>query len=127
MQRNMLRHLTWQIPSGQRIAREIGAPLLSSNDLSELRSILPSLADSTPLLYYVLKEAHVMRNGQHLGPTAARIVTEVFVGLLQLDPHSYLNLAPNWRPTLRQTGAAEDFSMVDFLIFAGVDPASRGQ
>lgn len=127
MQRNMLRHLTWQIPSGQRIAREIGAPLLSSNDLSELRSILPSLADSTPLLYYVLKEAHVMRNGQHLGPAGARIVTEVFIGLLQLDPHSYLNLAPNWRPTLRQSGPAEDFSMVDFLIFAGVDPASRRQ
>lgn len=128
MQRNMLRHLTWQIPSGQRIAREIGVPLLNSSDLSELRSILPSLADSTPLLYYILKEADVMNNGDHLGPTGARIVTEVFAGLLQLDPQSYVHVAPAWRPTLpSQSGAAEDFSMVDFLTFAGVDPASRGQ
>jgi hypothetical protein len=54
------------------------------------------------------------------------IVAEVFVGLLQRDPTSYLNQGPHWRPTLpsRQPG---DFKMVDFLTFAGVDPGHRGQ
>jgi hypothetical protein len=53
----------------------------------------------------------------------------VFLGLMQLDAECYLSVNPRWRPTLprldgRVTG---EFSMVDFLAFAGVDPASRGQ
>lgn len=128
MQRNFLRHLSWKLPSGQDIAREIGAPQLSSADLAELQPISPSFVHSTPLFYYVLKEAQLVEDGLRLGPVGSRIVAEVFVGMLQLDPQSYLRIQPNWLPTLPTQGATpESFRMIDFLTFAGVDPASRGQ
>jgi hypothetical protein len=80
------------------------------------------LDESTPLWYYVLKEAEVMEGGVHLGPVGGRIVGEVIIGLLQLDRHSYLSENPRWRPTLpRRNGQVTgDFRMVDFLTFAGV-------
>jgi hypothetical protein len=128
MQRNLLRHLTWQLPSGQSIAREMGVAQLSGTDLSELQAIEPRFTESTPLLYYILKEAEVMEGGSRLGPVGARIVAEVIVGLLQLDSESYLQLQPNWLPTLpTRKGSPENFRMVDFLTFARVDPASTAQ
>jgi hypothetical protein len=127
-QRNLLRHLTWQLPSGQAIARKMGAPVLSRKDLAELRSIHPSFDVSTPLWYYILKEAEIMEDGLHLGPVGGRIVGEVFIGLLQADQKSYVSVQPSWQPTLpTRTGNPVDFHMIDFLTFAGVDPASRGQ
>ena len=68
MQRNLLRHLTWQLPSGHSIAREMGMAQLSSTDVSELQAIEPRVTQSTPLLYYILKEAEVMEGGSRLGP-----------------------------------------------------------
>jgi len=127
-QRNLLRHLTWQLPSGQAIALRMGEPLLSREDLVELESIHPGFDRSTPLWYYLLKEAELMQEGLQLGPVGGRIVAEVFIGLLQTDPNAYLNVRPDWEPTLpTRTATPEDFRMVDFLTFAGVDPASRGQ
>ena len=128
MQRNLLRHLTWQLPSGQAIARAMGVDQLSYADLSELQPIAPSFTQSTPLFYYILKEAEVMEGGRRLGPVGGRIIAEVFIGLLQLDPKSYLKVQPDWKPTLATAGKTpESFRMVDFLTSAGVDPASRGQ
>ena len=127
-QRNLLRHVTWQLPSGQSIARAMGVPALSKGDLAELRSFGQSLDESTPLWYYLLKEAQVVASGLTLGPVGGRIVGEVFIGLLQLDQDSYLS-ERGWRPTLptRSGRVTGDFRMVDFLAFAGVDPAHRGQ
>ncbi|MBD2301284.1 hypothetical protein [Nostoc sp. FACHB-190] len=69
-----------------------------------------------------------MERGLRLGPLGSRIIGEVIIGLLQVDPKSYLNVNPSWVPTLpTRTGRPEDFRMVDFLTFARVDPASRGQ
>ena len=128
MQRNLLRCLTWSLPSGQRISREMGIPELSSAELSELQPIRASFVESTPLFYYILKEAELREDGLRLGPMGARIVAEVFIGLLQLDPESYLSVQPDWLPTLpTQDGTPESFRMIDFLTFAGVDPTSRGQ
>jgi Animal haem peroxidase len=127
-QRNLLRHLTWQVPSGQAIAREMGLPALSKASLAELRSIYPSFDASTPLWYYVLKEAELVEGGRQLGPVGGRLVAEVFIGLLQTDPACYLNVRPDWVPTLStRSGNPRDFHMIDFLTFAGVDPGSRGQ
>lgn len=122
-QRNLLRHITWGLPSGQDIASAMGAPQLSQVDLSELAEFGQDLDLRTPLWYYVLKEAEMMESGLHLGPVGGRIVGEVIIGLLQTDPASYLSVQPSWTPTI---GTGE-FTMVDFLTFAGVDPASRGQ
>jgi hypothetical protein len=126
-QRNLLRHLTWQLPSGQSIAQLIGAPVLGKNDFKELKPLGVNLDQSTPLWYYVLKEAQLIEDGLHLGPVGGRIVAEVIIGLLQADPTSYLN-QPGWTPTLPAPfSGAGNFRMVDFLTFARVDPASRGQ
>jgi hypothetical protein len=118
--------VTWGVPSGQRIARELGVDRLSRRDLPELSALGADLDRSTPLWYYVLKEAELIEGGRRLGPVGARIVGEVIVGLLELDPAGYLTVDPGWRPTL-PSAAPGDFRMTDFLRFAGVDPASRGQ
>jgi hypothetical protein len=127
-QRNLLRHLTWQLPSGQDIARAIGAPRLSSADLHELRAFGLHLESSTPLWYYVLKEAEIMAGGLQLGPVGGRIVAEVIIGVLQTDRASYMRAERHWTPTLpTATGSGHDFRMTDFLAFAEVDPGHRGQ
>jgi Animal haem peroxidase len=124
-QRNLLRHLTWQLPSGQRIAHAMGVRPLAPSQLRELAPLGVGFERSTPLWYYVLKEAELLADGLHLGPVGGRIVAEVFLGLLQTDPGSYLSARPRWRPTLPRKDRS--FGMTDFLTFAGVDPRSRGQ
>ena len=120
-QRNLLRHLTFALPSGQRVAKAMKLPLLSDGDLAMLKPF--GLDDHTPLWFYILREASVMANGERLGPVGGRIVTEVFVGLLQGDRTSYLSQDPDWEPFLPTIDASkqhEDFRMVDLLRFAGV-------
>ena len=41
------------------------------------------LDSRTPLWFYVLREAQDIANGEHLGPVGGRIITEVFLGLLE--------------------------------------------
>ena len=120
-QRNLLRQLTWSLPSGQAIAAQMGVSSLSADDLQELKKY--GFAKSTPLWYYVLKEAQLRAGALHLGPVGGRIVGEVLIGLLQSDPGSYLAAKPKWQPTFGPSRGS--FRMVDFLRFAGVDPASR--
>ena len=127
--RNLLRHITWEIPSGQDVARTMGVDPLSAADLSDLGQLGADLDTATPLFFYLLREADVMADGLHLGPTGGRIVAEVFLGLLELDDTSYSNVSGGWRPTLPQRNGTtgDDFTMADLLTIAGVDPTSRGQ
>jgi hypothetical protein len=117
-QRNLLRHLTWLIPSGQSIAAEIGAPALTEAELAELSSIHPHFVKSTPLWYYILKEADLRGDGQHLGPVGGRIVAEVFIALLKTDPEGFLSKQPDFTPSLGLVPG--EFHMTDLLSFAGV-------
>jgi hypothetical protein len=125
-QRNLLRHITWSLPSGQALAGVMSQPPLGPEVFPELRQFNLGLDTSTPLWYYILREAEVINDGVALGGVGARLVGEVFIGLMQLDPTSYLAAQPNFRPTL-PSRTAGDFGIVDLLTFAGVDPASRGQ
>lgn len=59
------------------------------------------------LWLYILAEAEVIgrsqpngtaKKGEGLGPVGATIVAEVIMGLLELDPHSYLGANRNWSP-----------------------------
>ena len=117
--RNLMRHVNFSIPSGQTIARFMGLPLLTPAQLDMLAPF--GLEKNTPLWFYILKEAELMESGLRLGPVGARIVGEVFVGLLKADETSYLATQPNWTPVLPSTIAGQ-FSMRDLLTFAGVVP-----
>jgi hypothetical protein len=112
-QRNLLRHLTFSLPSGQRVAKAMNIDPLSRTDLSDVEPL--GFDMETPLWFYILKEAELKAEGKTLGPVGGRIVAEVFIGLLQGDRASYLQQNPNWTPILGQ-----DFSMADLLRFAGV-------
>lgn len=119
-QRNLLRHLTFSLPSGQRVAKAMNLPVLADTDLAMLKPF--GLDDRTPLWFYILREAAVLESGERLGPVGGRIVAEVFIGLLQGDRGSYLSQDPEWEPFLPTIDAArtgEDFTMVDLLRFAG--------
>ncbi|MPZ60539.1 MAG: hypothetical protein GEU93_04425 [Propionibacteriales bacterium] len=59
-QRTLLRHLTWELPSGQAIAKAMRADVLNPADLAELRQYSLGLERDTPLWYYVLKEAELV-------------------------------------------------------------------
>jgi len=114
-QRNLLRHLTFKVPSGQRVAAAMGIPALLENDLADLKPF--NLHNRTPLWFYVLREADVKADAKRLGPVGGRIVGEVMIGLLQGDNTSYLSQDPDWTPDL---GSNSNFTMVDLLKFAGV-------
>jgi Animal haem peroxidase len=120
-QRNLLRQLTWSLPSGQDVAKAMRIEKLTPDDLRDLKPY--GFDKSTPLWYYVLREAELRADGLTLGKVGGRIVAEVLIGLIQSDPSSYVVQRPNWKPTL--TAAGSSFRMKDFLIFAGVDPATR--
>src|SRR5690606_13101048 len=102
--RSLTRHVNFGLPSGQALAERMGLPALTPQQLSELASYAldsrTTMDRSTPLFYYVLKEAEVMEDGMRLGPVGAAIVGEVFIGLLQEDGNAYLSQQPGWRPTL---------------------------
>ncbi|MDP9398467.1 MAG: hypothetical protein M3P96_11905 [Actinomycetota bacterium] len=55
-------------------------------------------AGKAPLWFYVLKEAELRHGGRQLGPVGGRIVAEVILGILALDPRSYLASTPGFTP-----------------------------
>jgi hypothetical protein len=120
-QRNLLRQLTWSLPSGQEIAKAIRVEKLTPAELKDLKPY--GFDKSTPLWYYVLREAELRADGLKLGKVGGRIVAEVLIGLIQSDPSSFLVQKPPWTPTLSAAGSF--FRMKDFLTYAGVDPAAR--
>jgi hypothetical protein len=116
-ERNLLRHLTFSLPSGQRVACAMRAPQLEPKDLADIAQ--QGLDRDTPLWFYILREAEKIAEGKTLGPVGGRIVAEVFIGLLQGDRMSYLKQSPNWSPSLPGMQAGK-FTMADLVKFAGV-------
>jgi len=114
-QRNLLRHLTFGLPSGQAVARAMGIEPLTRDEFEDLAPF--GLQTATPLWFYILREAHLRADGKHLGPVGGRIVAEVLVGLLLGDRLSFLRCDPRWQPTLGGNGA---FGIVDLLKIAAV-------
>ena len=130
-QRNLLRQLTWGLPSGQAVARAMGVPSLSPADLSDIGGVYAPFAASTPLWYYILAEAKVAADGLNLGPVGGRIVAETLIGLLRADPTSYLSLDRGFEPFLGTDlalGSAlnpnitgnRSYTRAHFLYYAGV-------
>jgi hypothetical protein len=123
--RTLTRHVNFGIPSGQAIAAKMHLPALTPAQLHDLAPYAldskTTMDTSTPLFFYVLKEAEIAEQGQRLGPVGGRIVGEVFVGLLEQDPDAYLKAQPGWTPTL-PSSTPGDFRMTDLLKFARVVP-----
>jgi hypothetical protein len=124
--RNLRRGVAIGLPSGQDVAAAMKAQVSTLRPLTD--SEIASGPDgavarskgfdrATPLWYYILKEAQVRSVGARLGPMGARLVAEVFVGLVQGDKDSFLS-QPGWTPTLpAQTPGT--FLMTDLLRFVG--------
>ena len=130
-QRNLLRQLTWGLPSGQQVARAMGTEALTPADLSDIAGVYRPFGTSTPLWYYILAEAKALASGLNLGPVGGRIVTETLIGLLRADPTSYLSAHPRFQPFLGTDltiGPTPDTSITGnrtytrahFLHYAGV-------
>ena len=106
--RNLTRGMRLGLPSGQAVARVMGASVLTRDELD-----LPG-ANRAPLWYYVLREAQVRSDGRRLGEVGGRIVAEVFIGLLEADPSSWLTTEPGWKPFL---GSSDDFTLPDLIRY----------
>lgn len=126
--RNLLRGLALGLPSGQAMAAMFGlAPMtpaqltagLPANEVALLRSAGGVLLRKTPLWYYVLREAAVLRQGDRLGPVGATIVARTFVRLLKRDGSSYLHWPGGFTPSLPAQTAGQ-FTFADLVTFAGV-------
>ena len=130
-QRNLLRQLTWGLPSGQAVAAAIGVDRLGRADLGGIVDVYAPFARSTPLWYYILAEAKAAADGLHLGPVGGRIVAETLIGLLRADPTSYLSVHPRFRPFLGtdlslgpspnpNIAGNRTYTRANFLYYAGV-------
>lgn len=113
--RDLRRGADLGLPSGEDVARELGETPLAREELGLPTGLCP---DGTPLLYYLLREAWVCNGGRQLGPVGGRLVAEVLVTLVKLDPTSYLAVEPEWRPSLGRV--AGEFGVVDMLDLAGL-------
>lgn len=126
---NLLRGWRLGLPSGQAVARHMEMEALSDEQLFDsededrkrargaLLSDHPGIfKDNAPLWFYILREAEIFGNSQHLGPVGGTIVAEVLAGLIREDRHSFLAQWPKWRPTLPGAEVGH-FTMADLVNF----------
>jgi hypothetical protein len=130
--RNLRRGYLLSIPTAQACIQALAAshyPTLSPLTPAELTSgttgaalDAAGLASQTPLWFYVLKEAEVRGQGQHLGPLGSILVADTLIGLIAQDPKSYWHAGSGgarWSPA--DSGLAQPVeSFADLLRFAGM-------
>ncbi|MGH3937628.1 MAG: peroxidase family protein [Pseudonocardiaceae bacterium] len=127
--RNLLRGYRMRLPTGQAIAKHIGVPVLTAQQLraaaasSKQAQALQDggFLERTPLWFYVLAEAK-HHGGARLGPLGSTLVAEVLIGLVRRSANSIL-VDPGWKPSLPSTKRGK-FELDDLLRFARVLPAS---
>jgi hypothetical protein len=109
--RDLERGGTTGLPSGEAVARAMGAPVLDAEQVG-LREC--GWEAESPLWIYILKESEALEQGERLGPVGGRIVGEVLVGIIDADPESFRATDRSWSPTLpaREPGR---FSITDML------------
>ncbi len=114
--RNLLRAQSFLVPSGEQVAESMinaGAKEIEQSMIDTVREAGKNLGFSkaTPLWVYILAEGKkigrmdenasghkTFAKGEGLGPMGARFVAEVIIGLLELDPRSFLGSNRNWSP-----------------------------
>jgi hypothetical protein len=121
--RTLLRGARAQLPSGQEVADalikqgvikpqdRLTTVQLTQDTCNHSGSVLRDvgLQVSTPLFYYLLKEAEIIGRGLTLGPIGSYIVAAVIEGALEADPDSYMSVAgENWKlPLWRFPGGVQ--------------------
>jgi hypothetical protein len=135
--RNLLRGYQLRMPTGQAVARALHKKLKGIRDIPVLtaeqirkgagkgeagdkqREVLKDAGfdERTPLWYYILAEAALLRDGRRLGPVGSTIVAEVLVGLVRRSPDSILAPGLNWKPNLPSEEQGE-FTLHDLLRYA---------
>jgi Animal haem peroxidase len=123
--RNLKRGVMLGLPSGQDVAKAMEITALTPAEIATgtdgAVAATQGFDKNTPLWYYILKEAQMKSGGLRLGPVGARIVAEVFIGLVAGDVTSYLS-DPTWKPTL-PAKTPGTFLMSDLLRFtADISP-----
>jgi len=130
--RNLERGMRMGLPTGQDVARAMGVPVLSDDELVigkatreahrkkgliklvDLEGVGHEFVGRAPLWYYVLAEAQRQfkddKTPIRLGPVGGRIVVETFVGLMLADSHSFLSQHPDWTPNKKRK-----FTMADLI------------
>jgi hypothetical protein len=83
------------LPSGEAVARHIGATPLTADEVGIAST---GWRGDTPLWYYILREADACEGGHRLGPVGGRIVADVLVGLIDADATSFRRSNQDWRP-----------------------------
>lgn len=91
--RDLRRGLSTALPSGEDVAKALGLPVMSADDVGVTVS-----PNGTPLFYYILREAAVLGRGDKLGPVGGRIVADVLISRIRRDPSSFLARDPDWHP-----------------------------
>jgi hypothetical protein len=134
-ERNLLRGKTFNLPTGQDLARAFGIPeeeiltrtkgnmiiqtqdfpVITANDLNHLETIF---GDTTPLFYYGLKDNHVNGNGEHLGSLSSKVIGETILCLMKNNPNSYFN--NGFRPVAGQFGCVTSgvYTFAEFFTYA---------
>ena len=102
--RDLVRGQNVGLPSGEAVARHLGVTPLTPDEVGARAA---GWRDETPLWFYILREADVCCGGNRLGPVGGRIVGEVLVGLLDLDPASVRHAPDDWTPAA---------SLIDLLL-----------
>jgi hypothetical protein len=145
--RDLIRGFFYGLPSGQEVAALMGNPVIEPNVLLESLpqpvepSSVPTLRSGTPLWLYVLAEAYIEEsaagptNGfatylkpnaagtfqpDHLGPTGARMIGDVILRVIELDPAGILNPNVNFTPRPPIAPSVGQFGIADLLVTAGV-------
>jgi hypothetical protein len=121
--RNLTRSGMVRLCSGQQLAELFGFPALDAGQIikgsggASLDGLNAdqqnSLAENTPLWFYVLREAEV--NGGRLSGVGGRLVAEVFSRAMEGSRASIVR-DPHWRPAFGPD--PDTFRMVDLLLFA---------
>jgi hypothetical protein len=134
-ERNLLRGKTFNLPTGQDLARAFGIPeeeiltrtkgnmiiqtqdfpVITANDLNHLENVF---GDTTPLFYYGLKDNHVNGNGEHLGSLSSKVIGETILCLMKNNPNSYFN--NGFRPVAGQYGCVTSgvYTFAEFFTYA---------
>lgn len=121
--RNLLRGQSFLLPSGEEVARRLERP---ETEISQIAGA-SGLNGGTPLWFYILKEAELIGReeidgtrspGEGLGPIGATIVAETIIGLIELDPRSWLSNDRSWTPSKREDDDTEISTVGEILTFA---------